>query len=262
MAKNEESNWLDLLGNPYRRRILQLLAFRPMYSEELARHVGISPRAIHKHLDRLLARDIVKKKEVARNKTHETAGRNLVYFLLPKKAFFTYDVSSPSCFKVAYASNIWEEHSPQEWQSINISEENVGEAAGAVDDFSKIHGDMLELFKWQKELQELDNHRFELLRRREDKVRSILSNFNNKQLVSIVIHLFQELFGRYGTSRAWTPDDIMNIAGVDYNMAYKLIDILENKLGIASFQKDEQVDPRKPEWKLIEVSFADPDKDT
>ncbi|MFB3764787.1 MAG: ArsR family transcriptional regulator [Methanotrichaceae archaeon] len=44
---------LDILGNENRRRILQLLSFRPFYFNEIAKRLDVGPKAIIDHLDML-----------------------------------------------------------------------------------------------------------------------------------------------------------------------------------------------------------------
>jgi ArsR family transcriptional regulator len=42
---------LDILGNENRRRILQLLSFRPFYFSEIARRLDVGPKAVIDHLE-------------------------------------------------------------------------------------------------------------------------------------------------------------------------------------------------------------------
>jgi ArsR family transcriptional regulator len=44
---------LDILGNANRRRILQLLSFRPFYFNEMAKRLDLGPKAVIDHLDML-----------------------------------------------------------------------------------------------------------------------------------------------------------------------------------------------------------------
>jgi len=44
---------LDILGNENRRRILQLLSFRPFYFNEMAKRLDLGPKAVINHLDML-----------------------------------------------------------------------------------------------------------------------------------------------------------------------------------------------------------------
>lgn len=44
---------LDILGNENRRRILQLLSFRPFYFNEIAKRLDVGPKAVIDHLEML-----------------------------------------------------------------------------------------------------------------------------------------------------------------------------------------------------------------
>jgi ArsR family transcriptional regulator len=44
---------LDVLGNENRRRILQLLSFRPFYFNEMAKRLDVGPKAVIDHLEML-----------------------------------------------------------------------------------------------------------------------------------------------------------------------------------------------------------------
>jgi len=49
----ESAEFLDLLGNANRRRILRLLAERPCYVTEISEFLGVSPKAVIDHLQKL-----------------------------------------------------------------------------------------------------------------------------------------------------------------------------------------------------------------
>jgi ArsR family transcriptional regulator len=49
----EPVEFLDILGNENRRRILQLLSFRPFYFNEMAKRLDVGPKAVIDHLEML-----------------------------------------------------------------------------------------------------------------------------------------------------------------------------------------------------------------
>lgn len=49
----EPADLLDILGNENRRRILQLLSFRPFYFNEIAKRLDVGPKAVIDHLEML-----------------------------------------------------------------------------------------------------------------------------------------------------------------------------------------------------------------
>jgi len=49
----DSAELLDLLGNANRRRILRLLAHKPCYVTEISEYIGVSPKAVIDHLEKL-----------------------------------------------------------------------------------------------------------------------------------------------------------------------------------------------------------------
>jgi ArsR family transcriptional regulator len=49
----DSAELLDLLGNENRRRILRLLARKPCYVTEISEYIGVSPKAVIDHLEKL-----------------------------------------------------------------------------------------------------------------------------------------------------------------------------------------------------------------
>ena len=252
MPDDDSENWLDMLGNQYRRKILRLLAFRPMYPQEMARYLGISPHAVHKHLEQLEQSGIVKKEKIPR----DTGGRELVLFHLPRKAFFTFDLANPSYCRVRYSKSRWQQDETENWRTITINEPEISLQLEENEDYTKIKTEMDKLLKYQVKIQELENQRLELSHKQEKALETIIENFKNKKLASVIILLYQGLLGKFGTTRFWSPKDVIEIARVDYDMAFKLIAILEKKLQLAEFVSEtieENNLSRNPQWKLKNI---------
>lgn len=257
MPDDDSENWLDMLGNQYRRKILRLLAFRPMYPQEMARILGISPHAVHKHLEQLEQSGIVKKEKIPR----DTGGRELVVFHLPRKAFFTFDLANPSYCRVKYSKNRWQRDDNENWKTITINEPETDlQIEEKSEDFIKIKTEMNKLLKCQIKVQELDNERLELLHKQEEITQTIIEKFNDKKLAKIILLLYQGLLGKYQTTKLWSPKDVIMITGVDYDTAFKLITILEKKLQLAEFVSSDDKEmknfSRNPQWKLKEIDNA------
>jgi DNA-binding transcriptional ArsR family regulator len=69
--RQEQTLALDALGNPLRRRIMELLADKPQSVQELAQHLPVSRPAVSKHLLLLTQAGLVTyKPEGARNVYH------------------------------------------------------------------------------------------------------------------------------------------------------------------------------------------------
>ncbi|MFW9992162.1 MAG: ArsR/SmtB family transcription factor [Candidatus Odinarchaeota archaeon] len=247
MKETDSDTWFNALGNPYRRKILRLLSFYgPMYPQELARRLKITPRAVIKHLEYLKEEGIVTKEKMKR----DSGGRDIHYYRFPWNAFFAFDLSSPSCFRMKKISR--EKTTPHRWKKrqkvINFGEiqEKFSEEATKM-----IQAELKELWKYHKEIQQLDNKRLKLMAERENQFKSFEEHFRDKQLANLVLILYRGLLDRFGTDNNWSHKDVMDIANVDYEPAYELIRILEEDLRVAAF--NEIGDPRNPTWRLKDL---------
>ncbi|MHA2337101.1 MAG: ArsR/SmtB family transcription factor, partial [Candidatus Hodarchaeales archaeon] len=98
MRDKEPEFWLDILGNPHRRKILRMLSVRPMYPQELSRKLGISPRAVQKHLKQLKDQGVLNNKKIPRKE----GGKEFVFYNLNRKPFFSYYISNPAFCGVGF----------------------------------------------------------------------------------------------------------------------------------------------------------------
>jgi ArsR family transcriptional regulator len=86
---------LDILGNENRRRILQLLSFRPFYFNEMAKRLDVGPKAIIDHLVMLERAGLVE--------CYQDQGRRK-YFRIARKTVLEVAVSPHSYGVRAYLS--------------------------------------------------------------------------------------------------------------------------------------------------------------
>ena len=68
---------LDLLGNENRRRILRLLARKPCYVTEISEYLGVSPKAVIDHLQKLEEAGLVDSRVDERRRKYFSIARNL-----------------------------------------------------------------------------------------------------------------------------------------------------------------------------------------
>ncbi|MFB6120279.1 MAG: ArsR/SmtB family transcription factor [Halobacteriaceae archaeon] len=68
---------LDLLGNENRRRILRLLSQKPCYVTEISDYLGVSPKAVIDHLQRLEEAGLVESRVDDRRRKYFHISRNL-----------------------------------------------------------------------------------------------------------------------------------------------------------------------------------------
>ncbi len=86
---------LDILGNENRRRILQLLSFRPFYFNEMAKRLDVGPKAVIDHLEMLERAGLVE--------CYQDQGRRK-YFRIARKTVLEVAVSPHSYGVRAYLS--------------------------------------------------------------------------------------------------------------------------------------------------------------
>jgi len=73
----DSAELLDLLGNANRRRILQLLSHKPCYVTEISEYIGVSPKAVIDHLDRLETAGLVESRVDDKRRKYFHIARNL-----------------------------------------------------------------------------------------------------------------------------------------------------------------------------------------
>jgi ArsR family transcriptional regulator len=73
----DSAELLDLLGNANRRRILRLLAHKPCYVTEISEYIGVSPKAVIDHLERLEDAGLVESRVDDQRRKYFHIARNL-----------------------------------------------------------------------------------------------------------------------------------------------------------------------------------------
>lgn len=73
----DSAEFLDLLGNNNRRRILQLLARKPCYVTEISEFLGVSPKAVIDHLRKLEDAGLVESRTDERRRKYFSIARHV-----------------------------------------------------------------------------------------------------------------------------------------------------------------------------------------
>jgi len=73
----DSAELLDLLGNANRRRILRLLAHKPCYVTEISEYIGVSPKAVIDHLEKLDQAGMVESRVDDQRRKYFHIARNL-----------------------------------------------------------------------------------------------------------------------------------------------------------------------------------------
>ena len=73
----DSAEFLDLLGNANRRRILRLLARKPCYVTEISEFLGVSPKAVIDHLEKLEEAGLVESRTDDRRRKYFSISRHV-----------------------------------------------------------------------------------------------------------------------------------------------------------------------------------------
>lgn len=73
----DSAELLDLLGNANRRRILRLLAHKPCYVTEISEYLGVSPKAVIDHLQKLSEAGLIDSRTDDQRRKYFSISRNL-----------------------------------------------------------------------------------------------------------------------------------------------------------------------------------------
>lgn len=125
---------LDILGNENRRRILQLLSFRPFYFNEMAKRLDVGPKAVIDHLVMLERAGLVE--------CYQEQGRRK-YFRIARRTILEVAVSPHSYGVRAYLS----EDAPKDALDFDEAEPSL--------DLKLLKDELLLLEKKRHELREL-----------------------------------------------------------------------------------------------------------
>src|SRR5512136_2449495 len=124
---------LDILGNENRRRILQLLSFRPFYFNEMAKRLDVGPKAVIDHLEMLERAGLIECYPDQKRRK---------YFRIARKTILEVAISPHSYGVRAFRS---EESYPDPTQLKEVANESI-----------------LDMKKLQKELRQLEERRRDL----------------------------------------------------------------------------------------------------
>lgn len=131
---------LDILGNENRRRILQLLSFRPFYFNEMAKRLDVGPKAVIDHLEMLEKAGLVE--------CYQVQGRRK-YFRIARKTVLEVAVSPHSYGVRSYRS----EDVPR-----GVDEEEAlypGVVQNSVEDMKRLRKELSDLEEKRQEMRRL-----------------------------------------------------------------------------------------------------------
>ncbi len=147
---------LDLLGNDNRRRILRLLARKPCYVTEISEYLGVSPKAVIEHLEKLEDAGIVESRVDDRRRKYFHIARNVrLEVNVSPYAFGTKSAYAASKgFDVTRWRHLSIEVDPDDDESVAVADESSADADDAGDSQA---GDVSEMAAQLQAFEELQN---------------------------------------------------------------------------------------------------------
>ena len=138
----DSAAFLDLLGNENRRRILRLLANKPCYVTEISDYLGVSPKAVIDHLQRLDDAGLVESRVDDGRRKYFSIARNLRL----EVNVSPYDFGTKSAYSASRNLDI------TACRYVSIDVERAGGRADGRKDLSSLASDLRRLERLENEL--------------------------------------------------------------------------------------------------------------
>jgi predicted transcriptional regulator len=214
--------------------------------KELSRKLGISPRAVQKHLKQLKDQGVLNNKKIPRKE----GGKEFVFYNLSRKPFFSYYISNPAFCGVRYIKP--DKQESKQWKSIPISNSDEGfNLEIDKEDIREVKRGFEIIQQSQVELSTIEEKRHKILNYQEKELKNVLADVKFPQEINTLLNLFQHLLAKFGTSDPWSLSEVMKFLQIDYEPAMQMIDILEKELKLIEYDP-ESSDLRFPKWRLRE----------
>jgi len=163
----DSAEFLDILGNANRRRILRLLAERPCYVTEISEFLGVSPKAVIDHLEKLEAAGLVESRTDSRRRKYFSIARHVRLEVTVSPYEFGTKSAYPASSRLDITScrqlSIELEHDPEATDSsVTASEvepDDVVSLTEALHDVEQLENELSLAQRWvQGKLTELREH--------------------------------------------------------------------------------------------------------
>ena len=202
MSHRKAGFWLDILGNRYRRRIIQLCSVRPLYPQKIAEILGITVPAVIKHLQELEKYGIVVKKTESRAE----GGRELQYYYVPFRPRFNFNLANDDLVEIDIIDESDKEipSTPSRKKIIDldsISTEEVNEIQEKVKTFIILEHERIEIMEKLHKLHEKQRFFF----------KSIRSSDHQQQ---ILLKIIRFILYRYGFDNPYSEEDLTKDFGI------------------------------------------------
>lgn len=163
----DSGEFLDILGNANRRRILQLLAERPCYVTEISDFLGVSPKAVIDHLEKLEAAGLVESRTDSKRRKYFSIARHVRLEVTVSPYEFGTKSAYPASSRLDITScrqlSIDLEHDPEAADSSvtpsEIEPDDVVSLTEALHDVEQLENELSLAQRWaQGKLTELREH--------------------------------------------------------------------------------------------------------
>lgn len=240
MPRLNADDWLDILSNKHRRRILRLCSMRPCYAQEIAKLLNLTPAAVIKHLQVLEERNLVVKREEVRSE----GGRNIQYYFAPFRPRFDFNLASNDLVEIDIEDesdkSVPEAHSRDKL----LVRENFTE--DAIHSIKQNYKTLIELEKEKREA----FRKLRMIQKEEEHFFRAIQSQNDSQS-RILFRIIRFLLDRYGHGDSFTHNDLMYGLGLDLASVEEIIQLLASDLQIIT-KSDSDSESTLPEWKLTE----------
>ena len=243
MPRLNADDWLDILSNKHRRRILRLCSMRPCYPQEISKLLNLTPAAVIKHLQELEKKNLVVKREEVRSE----GGRNIQYYYVPFRPRFNFNLASEDLVDIEITDesdkNVPETHSRDKLLiRDNFNESSINSLKGNYKIFVQYEKEKIEAFKKLRQAQFEEEHFF----------RNVQTK--NTSQGRLLFRIIRFLLDRYGFNNSFTHKDLMDGLGIDLESVEEIIQILASDLQIISKITSEK-ESTLPEWKLQSIEI-------
>jgi predicted transcriptional regulator len=222
MRRLNADEWLDVLSNKHRRKILRLCSIRPCYPQEISRLLDLTPTAVIKHLQELEKNNLIVKRE----ETRSEGGRPIQYYHVPFRPRFNFNLASKDLIDIEIVDET--DKSVPETHSRNklLDRESFKDEIGSIKSNYKI------LINHEKEKIEAFRKLRKLQHEQERFFKTIQSKNSSQQ--QILFKIIRFLIDRFGFDKTFSHQDIMDGLGIDLDSAEEIIQILSIDLDIIS----------------------------
>lgn len=204
----DSAEFLDILGNANRRRILRLLAERPCYVTEISDFLGVSPKAVIDHLEKLEAAGLVESRTDSKRRKYFSIARHVRLEVTVSPYEFGTKSAYPASSRLDITScrqlSIELEHDPETTDSgltrSEVEPDDVVSLTEALHDVKQLENELSLAQRWaQGKLTELREH-----------LESVLDDEQSRLLADLLLALAEDAADTETLSReVGAPPDVI-----------------------------------------------------